>query len=380
MEHMQDRSRIRRAAHVGWAMGVLVSTPAAAQEPPATAPSLERLAKTAEGLAQWGPWEEQAAWIDRSMTRVWERNGWNDEPDRFALETMRDVAAIPPWRIFERLDFLTSRARERYDLTDAQAANLKQSIMTETATLFARHAPTIVRQINEQTRLRLEAEDDEGLMKEIQGNVARWMQDTEPLHRDAMEAFARVTSAFESGLTPEQKQKFAADRRMIDKLTRHGEQLRAEGLAGRFDPEAWGMSREEFTGWLREISLHGPGNARRGEGAVAAAPPRWLAHVPSTWRYYVEDATQRFSFDAAQIKAADSILAELAERADRHLLAQRKVLDTVDPAARASHEAMKPVLDLFESLKTRLDALKRREQKDDPSSGTPRPRPGGGTP
>lgn len=377
---MQDSSRIRRAAQVGWAVGVLISTPAAAQEPPSTAPSLERLAKTAEALSQWGPWEEQAAWIERSMTRVWERNGWNDEPDRFALETIRDVAAIPPWRIFERLEFLTSRARERYDLTDAQAANLKQSLMTETATLFARHAPTIVRQINEQTRLRLEAEDDEGLMKEIQGNVARWMQDTEPLHRDAMEAFARVTSAFESGLTPEQRQKFATDRRTIDKLTRHGEQLRAEGLAGRFDPEAWGMSREEFTGWLREISLRGPVGVRRGEGAVAAAPPRWLAHVPSTWRYYVEDAAQRFSFDAAQIKAADSILAELVERADRHLLAQRKVLDAVDPAARASHEAMKPVLDLFESLKYRLDALKRREQKDDPSSGTSRPRPGDGRP
>ncbi|MCG3130393.1 MAG: hypothetical protein FLDDKLPJ_01150 [Phycisphaerae bacterium] len=376
---MQDRSGIRRAAHVGWVLGALASTQAAAQEQPSTAPSLERLAKTAEALAQWGPWEEQAAWIDRSMTRVWERNGWSDEPDRFALETMRGVATIPPWKIFDRLEFMTSRARERYGLSDVQAANLKQSVMTETATLFARHAPTIVRQINEQTRLRLEAEDDEGLMKEIQANVARWMQDTEPLHRDAMEAFARVTSAFESGLTPEQKRKFAADRKTIDKLTRHGEQLRAEGLAGRFDPEAWGMSREEFTGWLREVSLHGPGGVRRGEGAVAAAPPRWQAHVPSTWRYYVEDVTRRSSFDAAQIKAADSILTELAERADRHLLAQRKVLDAVDPAARASHEAMKPVLDLFESLKNRLDALRRREQKDDPA-GPPQPRPSGGTP
>ncbi|MCC7293509.1 MAG: hypothetical protein IT449_15735 [Phycisphaerales bacterium] len=353
-----------------WLLAFLATSPQAlAQDTAEPANGWQRLLQTAQEIQKFGPWEEQFAWIDRSMVRIWDQNGWRGESDEFALRTLREVAKIPPWQITQRFDRFGQLLKDRYTLSDAQVSGVQSSMMTELTGLFVKHSPTIVKQVREQVELRIEAPDDEAFMRELQGRVAGWVRETDALHRDAMEALDRVASGFEAGLSPEQKRIYEKDRASLNRLTGYGDRMRTLAAEGKFKPEDYGLTRDEFLQVMKAARSRGEASAGKDAkplpGSDAAKDAgRWLKHDPTTWVVYVREFERKYQLDPAQVKTADSILDEMAERADRYVRAHRPELDKIEPAKREGHAAFQPVVEFFDAMDARLQAIPRREQKD----------------
>lgn len=340
-----------------------------AQDTAEPASGWQRLLQTAQEIQKFGPWEEQFAWIDRSMVRIWDQNGWRGESDEFALRTLREVAKIPPWQITQRFDRFGQLLKDRYTLSDAQVSGVQSSMMTELTGLFVKHSPTIVKQVREQVELRIDAPDDEAFMRELATRMAGWVRETDALHRDAMEALDRVASGFEAGLSAEQKRIFEKDRASLNRVAGYGDRVRALAAEGKFKPEDSGLTRDEFLQVMKPVRSRGETSsdkdAKPQPGADAAKDAgRWLKHDPTTWAVYVREFERKYGLEPAQVKTAESILDEMVERADRYVRAHRAELDKIEPAKREGHAALKPVVEFFNGMDARLQAIPRREQKD----------------
>ena len=75
------------------------------------------------------------------MERVFERNGWDDEADQFAMRVASHVASVPPWDITGRLQALNGEIARRYDLTPEQSSAFQQAVMRELGGFLLRHGP-----------------------------------------------------------------------------------------------------------------------------------------------------------------------------------------------------------------------------------------------
>lgn len=350
--------------------------PAGAQTSPP--PDLNGLQSTADQIQRFGPWERQSPYFERSMARLWADNGWRDEPDDFAYQTLREIVRIPPWQFMERFDALTQGIQRRYGLTEQQTNDLKGSLAREAGALFIKHGAVIARQINEQINMRTEGMDDDALMAGLRADMVRWTRETEGLHADAMAAIDRVTGAFAAGLNEEQRKQFEKDRKTLGKMTQFADHVRQEAREGRFKPELLGFDASELSKFMREPRAPAPGDSKSPAAGAAAKPAIALVRTdPATWQVYVRQFGERFKLDAAQIEAAESIRAELVERAQRYLAAHQAEVAAIEPRLRDEHSLLRPVIDLFENMKTRLDAIPRREQRE--AGGDPKPDRGKGS-
>jgi len=249
---------------------------------------LEKLQTIAETIQRAGPWEDQMWWVDRSIERVWEKNRWNEESDRFALQTTREVAKIPPWQFMQRFDHFTQAVGDRYSLSEEQRARLKGLMLREVAGMALKHAPLIARQVQEQLELKLEAPDEAGRMRFIRENVARWMRESEPVYHDFFEVAERMSASFGEMLNADQKQIYQRDLKTFERLLKYNEHLRNESLAGRFEPEDWGLQRDEFLQVMDQWRIATERGREEAAGQERAEPPpRWTKHEPTTWYTYV---------------------------------------------------------------------------------------------
>ncbi|MBU0638410.1 MAG: hypothetical protein KKB50_06055 [Planctomycetes bacterium] len=365
------------------------------------------------GLRELGSWDEHYEYMLAAAEKVYDRNGWDSEPDRFSLDVFREVGAIPPWAMQERFDTLIGVVSDRYMLSEDQERVLRRTVAQESLGIWQRHSGRILSYALEaiQTRAAGEAITPE--------QIARWTQMARPVFDDTKVRLNIAAERFMEQLDPEQREIAqedlgAANRRVarMDELSRKWEQ-------GEWEPSDWGLDEDpiQIAGEARaaaqteetrppetdegapdtlperptlgesRAALRRPAGAadrptvRQTEPRVARdreSPTRVLTHADEDdpWARYVRSFIEKYKLNEAQQQTAWRIYESVKVRGDR--LRQRfgeqrdalrqKLTEAQDNGRRAAlaqqDAQQQAALDrLFEQMKRRLERLPTRAQR-----------------
>jgi hypothetical protein len=331
---------------------------------PASEPvSLASFSDLRESLAGLN-WDEEAQRLRRAAETLWERNGWNDESDRFARDVACEVTAIPPWDVAARLNLLTTRAAERYGLNDESAMRLKGSVMREAGGFIMRNGGAIIENGREALVARARGEPYTA------EQVAKWAKVLEPLLTDMRASVDRVGDEIKPSLDPEHQRLFDQDMQSVQKRTRYVDAMRTRWTEGKWQPTDWGLEADPIQTRAVPPRALDPSAAIPIPVAPAAQPspnvslPTCVSYDPATWFACVLEFEKRFQLDAGQKSTAQSIHAELVERAGDYAKTHREELRAVPTPQRSTHPAYEPIRALFAELQARLDALPTTAQQE----------------
>jgi len=311
-------------------------------------------------------WQRESVAIDDALQKVWRRNGWSDESDRFALQLAREISTIPPWQVMDRINLVSERATERYGLSQPNAARIKGKVLRELGTLMARHYDVVVSQTREMLETRFA---EKPFTPEM---VARMVKEGQPMMNDFEKAVEGFRGELEQMVPGEKQDVLRADFRSFEKRQRHVVELTARWERGEWHPSDWGLDGDPIQQKAATNGVPAPAKDARtsragamGKPGDAAPLPKWQPVDPLTWFAYVVEFARKFRLDAGQFTAARSIHDELRTRALDYLKSRKEELSVVLPAKRAEHPGYQPVLDVFEELRNRLDAIPTTSQRAD---------------
>lgn len=359
----------RRRPGAGIARLILLTFPLAAaraSEPPAEGypPSiLDSFERLSEHMDDAG-WERQSEFITRSIDNLWKRNGWTTEADRFARDAACEVTAIPPWRVMKRLNTINARLTQRYGLSEAQASQFQGAIIRETSGILMRNLGVITKQIQEVMQTRSEGKPFTA------EQVARWMEEGRPIMIGMRESVDRVMQTLRPMLGPDKLETFDADLESYEKRQRVVDQAAERWARGQWQPSDWGLEDDPLH---RNASLE---NVPKADMANRAARPesknsrpaklaKCVAHDPETWYACVLELKEQFKLDPGQQDTAESIRAELVERARAYVKSRAATLQKVPVTERKTHEVFEPVFTLFSEFKSRLEAIPTTSQREE---------------
>lgn len=360
-----------------------------------TLAALERTGRfLAERFADAGGWQEQQASLVASVERIYARNGWTSEPDAFSLDVVREISAIPPWQMPERLDALTGRLADRYLLSADQTDALRRLIGREAHTMLVRHGARLIPQIVEAVQTRLAGQPFTA------EQIARWTRESTPIFEDMQQRLDSATDEFVQMLDPVQQELAQVDltaaHRRIERIT----EMRASWQRGEWQAGDWGLDQDPIQrGDTPNDGEAGAGVSGRHEadlprderrrvrppapsGAEAAAsatttsrPTSRPASDADSWAQYVRDFIRRYQLDRGQQERAWAIYT--SERERRDLFDKRyaeKLASYRRSTSRDTEEFRRGLAEIeqsqastrekiFESLKRRLDRLPTRAQR-----------------
>jgi hypothetical protein len=394
--------------------------------------SVQRLLENIQGLQDWDA--EYHSFMG-ALERMYEKNGWNSEPDRFSLELSRDVEAYPPWAVHQRLDAFVNILSERYFLDESQEQVLRQLFVEESSGLFQRNIGRIMSYAPEiiQTRAAGAPFTPE--------QVARWSQRAGPVLQDLRQTFGRAAQRFEHSLDEQQRDLLRTDMEAGERrITGVLRDLNERWAKGDWDAADWGMDDDPIQLGMRQRDAGAPTDASEpatatrdgsaaastsdGDGAAATdrnAPPASATDAPPArgasgdrpdarraradagpvlaapddpWAPYVREFIARYRLKQGQQEAAWRIHRSAAERRDQllHRYQQRNgepgsaSPSSASPdspgAARNPQLVLTPeqadsVARVFDQLRSRLERLPTRAQRaaaehPAPASGSPR--------
>jgi len=315
-------------------------------------------------------WDEEARRLRRAAEIVWQRNGWNEESDTFARDVACEVTAIPPWDVVGRLNLLTTRITERYELGEEAASRFRTSLLGEAGRLLIRHGPVIIEKGREVLAGRVRGEPY------TPQQVAEWAKFLEPVLADAQVSADRLAEEILPSLDAEHKLLLDRDRESFQKRTKYVDAMRTRWSEGKWQPTDWGLEADPIQNRAAPpvppdpLAAAPPAeppvipNLPVAEPAAPAPLPKWVAHDPRTWYAYVLQFEIRFDLDAGQRSTAESIHGELVERAGDYSKTHREELLAVPVAERAAHAAYEPICAMFFELQIRLDALPTTAQRE----------------
>jgi len=371
---MTGPSPMRLMRHVGfvvvafaaWRVGSAAAPNGDGATPtnPASEPaSLASFADLKESLAGLN-WDEEAQRLRRAAETVWERNGWTNESDRFARDVACEVTAIPPWDVAARLNLLTTRITERYGLNDESAMRLKGSVMREAGGFVMRNGGAIIENGREALVARARGEPYTA------EQVAKWAKVLEPLLTDMRASVDRLAKEVEPSLDADHKRLLDQDMQSVEKRTRYVDAMRTRWAEGKWQPTDWGLEADPIQNRAVPPRALDPSAATPIPVAPAVHPspnaslPTCVSHDPATWFACVLEFEKRFQLDAGQKSTAQSIHAELVERAGDYAKTHREELRAVPMQERMTHAAYEPIRALFAELQARLDALPTTAQQE----------------
>ncbi len=371
---MTGPSPTRSMRHVGfvvvalatWGVGSAATsdgdgtTPTNPASEPASLASFSDLQESLAGLN----WDEEAQRLRRAAETVWERNGWTNESDRFARDVACEVTAIPPWDVAGRLNLLTKRTTERYGLSEEAAAKFRASLMGEAGGFVMRHGGAIIENGREALVARARGEPYTA------EHVAKWAKVLEPLLADAQVSADRLADEIQPSLDAEHKLLLSRDRESFQKRTAYVYAMRTRWAEGKWQPTDWGLEADPIQNRAVPPCTLDPSAAIPIPVAPAAQPspnvslPTCVSYDPATWFACVLEFEKRFQLDAGQKSTAQSIHAELVERAGDYAKTHREELRAVPTPGRMTHAAYEPIRALFAELQARLDALPTTAQQE----------------
>lgn len=317
--------------------------------------SFRVLSESAEGL-DWDA--ESQRWL-RAVDKIWERNGWNTDAHESARKMIHEVAVVPPWDFMGRFKVMTEHVRDRYDLSPEQTAQMQGVMIREVGGMLVKHGGLIFDQSMEVLR-------DRAAGKPFTSDqVARLTRENEALFRDARKSADRVKKELTATLSADQRVVWDRDWAAFDERFEMEMRMRTRWAAGGWEPEQWGLDEDPIQlGKMRRAEVLSPEQAAlSGKGGARVRRLKWIAHEPSTWHAYILDFEKRFDLDAGQMSTAESIHAELFDRATGYLESYAEQVQAVPKDERATHEAYDPVRMLFSELQSRLDALPTTSQR-----------------
>ena len=318
-------------------------------------------------------WDELSPHFVQMLDRVFERNGWNDESDQFARKVASRVAEIPPWDMAGRFGVLSDEVSQRYGLSPQQTAGFQRAVLRETAGMLVRHGPKMWQQAQEALQGR-----SQGKPYTIE-QIARWAKDADPLFREIETSANRIAEEVGRGLPEEKKKVLDGDMAGFHKRQKAVEQMNRRWAQGQWKPDEWGLEDDPIQtgGRANAAAAAAPAPVSNSVPSPSAptplvvpgvqAPPipdRWVEHAPATWIALVIEIGKRYSLDKGQMDAAWSIHDELVERAQRHVQSNASVLAEIPAAQRGTHEAYRPIRDLFGELRSRLEAIPTSAQRE----------------
>lgn len=328
----------------------------------------ERMLRTFSKPIDGVNWDELSPHYQLMIERMFERNGWIEEPDRFAMDVAMRVVAIPPWDVAGRLKALTEEVADRYELTPAQASGYQRLVMREAAGFLMRHGPAVWGQAKEAVQGR------------SLGNpytpeqIARWAELGKPLFKEFEEGVERISKELELTLSEEKKAVLAQDMASFRRRQTAVVAMNDRWAKGEWRAEEWGLEDDPIQKRVSETVVQpaaatgqkpvNPGAEMVEPNSAVAIPTKWIEHDSGTWIALVIEYRERFSLDSGQMDTARSILAELVERAERYSNGRREALATVPPVERATSPAFEPIRELFKELRERLDALPTSRQRE----------------
>lgn len=371
--------------------------------------AFERISRQAgemiAGLRQLEDWDLHYALQMDAVRRIYERNGWDSEPDLFSLELMGQVERIPPWNVQERFDTAFSIIGDRYLLDEQQDQVLRALVLRENQKLFTKHAGRIMQYAMEAIQTRAAGEPFTA------EQVARWTRLAEPVLRDSRQAITSAAQEFMQHLDPEQRELLQSDLLAANRRLDTVEQMTASWKRGEWDPSQWGLEEDPIQNppgaadlaARREPPAAGdetdqpapPGHAAArdgragagGDGARAATPaagdaaPRPQAQRETAaskpdgpddeWARYVREFIARYALLDAQQQKAWLFYKDARKRADamdERFNRQTANMSADDERAAARLEALRARRQsdqdrLFGRLKERLETLPTRAQR-----------------
>lgn len=332
---------------------------------------LEPLSETFSGF----DWDAEQPNIQRSITNIWSSNDWNDEADLFARDVATEVTAIPPWRMAARLELMTKRVAARYDFTPEQQSRFQAALMGEAVGFMLRHAGDLLAYSQEAVETRANGQPFSA------EQVARWAKEYRPVMDDVRVTIERFVGRMEPDLTPRQRKLLQRDHVSYEKRRRTIDEAMSEWAKGKWQPAHWGLEDDPIQTAKRGSQTPddpsrriAPLYGRTQKNRAKVVIPKWVDYDPPTWFAYVLEVEKRYRLDAGQMGTAESIHAELLERASAYQVSHATELAAVAPAQRATAEAYERVRDIFRELQARLDALPTTSQRDEGNRGVYNPR------
>jgi len=345
---------------------------------------------TLNGSLRSVDWKSESKNASQAISKIFERNGWNDEPQRFALDVATKVAAIPPWDLNGRLQVITNAVKERYDLPAAAADQFKSKMFREVFGLVVRNAKAITETTVEAVKSR---QDGKPFTND---QVARWCNESADLVKDGSQTAERLVKELEAVTPPDKRDQLHKDWESYEVRQKTIDSMMEKWKKGDWDASQWGMDSDPiqskkpavFTDDVPspypptpdEVARKGPVPGRDmksritgGAPIIVAGPPEsavkvddshWDPNDPSTWGAYVRFVRKKYQFDAAQSSSADSIHTELVERADAYLESHADTMGGVPVAMREKNPDFEPIRQLFGELKDRLDFLPTSGQRE----------------
>lgn len=352
-----SRQLVYRAVILTWAISPASAWASDGPTAPSHAKSVaERLhSEISRRVEALGDWDDEAEFINASMDRLWERNDWTSEPDRFARRLTQEITSIPPSQFAERMEKLTGMVAQRYGLTPAQRSRFQANLYREAFGFFASNAGVIGKHAGEYISTRAGGE------RITSEQVARWTRESEAAMNDGMLRCARFVEQITADATAEQRRLIEQDFQSFRKRMALIEKQREAWARGEWSPEDWGMEAADADDESETASPAGavPADATNAVRNVARA----VAEDESSWRKYVRLFIASHRLDAGQREAAYSILTELEDRADQYRRNHVDELGTVPLDRRATDTAYEPIRAMFDEIKSRLNALLTETQR-----------------
>ncbi|MGE0481409.1 MAG: hypothetical protein AB7Q17_13150 [Phycisphaerae bacterium] len=199
---------------------------------------VENLGKLLRGFQDLGPWEEHYGLMINAVERVYERNQWNSESDRFSLEVIREVESLPPLAIQQRFDTFINLFSDRYLLDENQEQSLRRLIARESNAVFVKHSGRILGYALEAIQTRAAGEPF------TPDQVARWTQQAGPVFDEAKGAMQRVADEFNKQLDPQQQQLVRTDLDAAHRRLGTIDKMRQSWARGEWKPEQWGLDHD----------------------------------------------------------------------------------------------------------------------------------------
>ena len=337
----------------------------------AAAELLNPLGETFSGF----DWDAEHPNIQRSITNIWSNNDWNDEADLFARDVATEVTAIPPWQMADRLELMTKRVAARYDFTPEQRSRFQAALLREAGGFLLRHATDLLAYSQEAVETRANGQPFSA------EQVARWAKEYRPVMDDVRVTIERFIGRMEPDLTPRQRKLLQRDHASYEKRRRTIDEAMGEWAKGKWEPAQWGLEDDPIQTGKRESQKPDdpsrrikPLQDRTQKNRAKVVIPKWVDYDPTTWFAYVLEVEKRYRLDAGQMGTAESIHAELLERASAYQTSHAAELAAVAPAQRAKAEAYERVRDIFRELQARLDAIPTTSQRDEGNRGVSDPR------
>ncbi len=337
-------------------------------------------------------WSEHAVYGINAMDGVFATQGWNSEPDQFALSIAKESAQLPPWDVQGRYDLVVGKLSDRYMLDAAQEDNLREMLMRESNEFIGRNMGRMLPVMTEMAQLRLSGEP---FTPEI---VQRWSQQMAPLFYDARDRLKEKSAEFLTTLDPDQQaiveQDLGATLRRMDRM----EQLGAEWNDGRWRPDDWGMGRDPIQrGEMRTASGATSGEAAAGgatpgasggagepqqakssDASAAAAnpaPPPALPQSPAQssasgpsdpWADYVKQFITKYTLDDGQQERAWIVYKSAVERREqqvRRFEARAGRVSGSAAQAKLAESRAASEKTIFDEMKRRLERLPTTAQR-----------------